>query len=339
MATITFQTIDLIKESGVTDLDAAINMLGMEVEKSTYEGEISVDITPNRPDLLDIVGLGRALGNITEKKMRDGGRYIAKNKPITEVRITGAVKDIRPFIAAIVAKGIDLRGNRLKYLINFTNKISDTYGRRRRKIAIGIHDFDKIGGPLVYDAPDRGKIVPLGSSTEMSFGDVIATQAKGQEYISTIAREGAKPQKYPAISDGKKTIALVPIINSADTAVTEKTRNILVDITGTSEKAIGEIANLLACSFMDSGAEIHPVTISDGGKTKVTPDLKYREIKVKIPAVDKMVGSRIGERVVEYANMTGYTASRQGKTAILNVPPYRTDVLNEQEIFQLNCSL
>ena len=26
-------------------------------------------------------GLGRALGNITEKKMRDGGRYIAKNKP------------------------------------------------------------------------------------------------------------------------------------------------------------------------------------------------------------------------------------------------------------------
>ena len=72
MATITFDTKDLVEESGVGDLDSAINKIGMEI-KSEEMGEISIDITPNRPDLLDITGLGRALGNITGKRIREGG--------------------------------------------------------------------------------------------------------------------------------------------------------------------------------------------------------------------------------------------------------------------------
>ena len=332
MATITFDTKDLVEESGVGDLDSAINKIGMEI-KSEEIGEISIDITPNRPDLLDITGLGRTLGNITGKRIREGGRYVVRKEPITEVKVGRGVKDVRPFISAVVAKGIDLKGNRLRYLINFTNKIADTYGRRRKKIAVGIHDFDKIKGPLVYDARAEGKIIPLGDSEEMGFGNVMSMHAKGREYHDAIAMEGKKPNRYPMISDAEKTIALVPIINSAGTAVTESTRNILVEVTGTSEKGIGEIADLLACSFMDGGAEVYPVNISYEGRNKtITPGLKYREVTIRMSAIDKTVGLHIdGNEIVRYANMTGYTASKHGKAVTLNVPPYRTDFLNEQD--------
>ena len=73
------------------------------------------------------------------------------------------MKRCRPFIAGFVVKGADLRGNRIKELMNFQEKLHDTYGRKRKKMAIGIHDLDKIEGDLVYDAAKDGKMTPLGA--------------------------------------------------------------------------------------------------------------------------------------------------------------------------------
>ena len=332
MATITFYEKDLARETGIESLESAVDRLGMEIE-GRENGEVTIGVTPNRPDLLDFTGLTRAL-----KEMNVGGTenkkiYIAAEKPIIEINVGKSVAKIRPFIGGVVARGVNLKGNRLRYLIDFTNKIADTYGRKRRKIAIGLHDFSTIKGPLEYGAFTEGKMTALGDHGEKSYGEILEKTAKGQEYgrITGLGKGGA----YPAIKDREKTIAVVPILNCAETEVREGTSNLLVEVTGSSRHAVLEIVDLLACSFIDSGAEVYPVKVNYEGASELVPKLEYREARIKLKDVNKTAGSNmtIGD-VARFARMMGYSVLEERDTVVVKVPPYRTDFIDKQDIVE-----
>ena len=109
-----------------------VESLGMEVE-DIKGGEATLEISPNRPDLLDIAGFVR-LSFFAEKTTPKEHLYSIGNAPAMRVEVGKAVEPLRPFIAAMVVKNADLSGDELKYLINFTEKLCDTYGRRRKKL-------------------------------------------------------------------------------------------------------------------------------------------------------------------------------------------------------------
>jgi phenylalanyl-tRNA synthetase beta subunit len=135
MATVTFQLKDL-SALGISkeDLLHAVDKLGMSLE-DLDEKEASIDITPNRPDMLDIVGFARAAKFLIGKSVPKENFYSTENKPILKVDAT-AKSSLQPYISAAVVKNIDLSGNNLKNLINFTEKFCDTYGRKRKKLSI-----------------------------------------------------------------------------------------------------------------------------------------------------------------------------------------------------------
>ena len=159
VATIKFRMDDLSGAFGSKDLEETINKLGMGVEE-IKEGEITLDITPNRPDLLDINGLARAMAQFAGKRVPKEKFYSIGNSPILNINVTKDVKSVRPYIGAVVAKNLDLKGNKLVYFINFLDKIGDTYGRKRKKIATGMLDLDNVKGDVIYDAAPDGKFKP-----------------------------------------------------------------------------------------------------------------------------------------------------------------------------------
>ncbi|MCL5430555.1 MAG: phenylalanine--tRNA ligase subunit beta, partial [Candidatus Marsarchaeota archaeon] len=305
----------------------------MEVE-AIEETHIVLNITPNRPDLLDFMGLVRALDNYTGKRTPKENFYkLSGEAPIT-IKVDKAVKKIRPYIAGLVVNNANLSGNMLKYLINFTEKYADTYGRKRKKIAIGVHNLAKIKGMLTYTASPDERFVPLNSSKEMSFAEIMKEHAKGVEYQDTVPVYG-KSARYPMLKDDEKIIAMIPITNSEATKITESTKNLFIDITGTSRKAVRETADLLACSFIYAGAEAYPVKIQYDSKDEQAPILEYNEIKVRMSNADKTLGVEAGRHdVIALANKMGYTAAKLGGSVLFYVPPYRVDVLNEQDIIE-----
>jgi phenylalanyl-tRNA synthetase beta chain len=334
MATITYSIPDLerykIKKE---DLFKLLDSIGMELEGVKGE-EAEITVTPNRPELLDIVGLARALSLFTEKKTPKEDFYTVKNEPAMEVEVGKHVKRIRPFITAMVVKNADLTGNRLKYLINFTEKFCETYGRKRRKIAIGLHNLDVIKGPMVYDAARDKSFTPLGSAKEMTFEETMKSHAKGMEYGSILDAGNAKAL-YPFLADSRNVLALIPITNCELTRVKEGTKNLFIDITGTSANAINGALGVLACSFIDSGADVYPCDILYGNKRVRAPELAYREFRIKKIAIERTIGSAIDEnRMIGLANKMGYPAVKYGNYMLVKVPPYRLDVLNEQDILE-----
>ena len=331
MAVVKFNISDLkahgIEKEAIKELT---ERLGMSLEALDQE-TAAIDITPNRPDMLDIIGFARAASFLVDRKTPKEKFYSLKGGPAMHLKVDRSVKRIRPYCAAMVVKNVNLSGNGLKNLINFTEKFCDTYGRKRRKIAIGLHNLDDIVGDLTYAAARDREIVPLGSKTQERFIDVLKNNEKGIEYSYTL--QGIR--NYPFISDSKKTISLVPIINSEYTRVTERTKNLLVEMTSTSLNAVESAINMIACSFIDAGADVYSCEIDYGTKKRVTPQLEYRTIKLRKSKAEKTLGVYLEDkRMIGLANRLGNVAAKYGSYTLIYVPPYRLDVLNEQDVIE-----
>lgn len=332
VATINYSIVDL-KGYGIDKgrLPKLVESMGMEVER-IEEGEATIDITPNRPDMLDIVGFARSMSFFSGRSVPKENFYSIRNQPIMELEVGRAVRRMRPFIAVFAVKGVDLGGNRLKYLINFTEKFCDTYGRRRRKIAMGLHNLDVIRGPLKYDAAHDKSFIPLGSDKVKSFGEIIGSEAKGIEYGGIVAANNPD-ELYPYLADSANILGMIPIINSELTRVKNSTKNLLVDITGPSMNAVMSTAALFACSFIDSGAEVYPCSIVYGNKKVTAPELAYGEFRIKKMSVERTIGAVMEDsRMIGLLNRMGYPAAKYGSYVLVYAPPYRLDVLNEQDI-------
>ena len=293
------------------------------------EEEISIDITPNRPDLLDIVGFARALRNYMHFHERLV-YSLKEEEPAKTIEVGENVGKVRPFIAALIVNGLSLTDESLKYIIQFTEKFSETFGRKREKLAMGLHDLSKIEGNLRYDAKIEGKFVPLNSKSEMSFKEIMNTHAKGIEYANTI-----KGSMYPVLEDEKGILSLIPIINSDRTKVTSNTKDMLVDITGTSQYIVEKAADMFACMFIDLGGNVKRVRIKYGNKSVITPAMENRIIEIKPKEMEEHIGAAIGfNNILSLATKMGYKAVFVNRRVRFFVPQYRFDIINEQDIIE-----
>lgn len=326
-----FKALDIPQDK----IEEAILRMGVEIEEKT-DTELKINVTPNRPDLLDFGGLTRAILTFTGRRTPQEKFYRIKqlDQPVLTIQVGNEMKRIRPYIAGIVVRNSNLSGNMLKYLINFTEKFADTYGRKRKKLAIGVHDLDKINGNLTYTAVDDEKFVPLNGTKEMALSEILKEHEKGMTYADALLKKkGRTPM--PILKDSEKIIAFIPITNSEATKVTNKSKDLFIDITGTSLKTIRDAAALIACTFLDAGAEVSQVAVDYSGKADLTPTLEYGEIKLQLIRAKRTLGVDIDEAsVVGLASKMGYVAAQYGKAVMFYVPPYRVDVLNDQDIIE-----
>jgi phenylalanyl-tRNA synthetase beta chain len=243
MATISFRKKELErfigKEIPLEQIVNSFEMLGMPVDKYDDE-EIAADITNDRVDMFSVEGAGRAIGQFL-------GIIGPKEYLLSKSDLVLNVEEVkcRPFIVGFVAKGVKLDDDMIRSLIMAQEKIHETFGRKRRKIAIGIHDADKVTGPLYYKAVKDIKFIPLDTDHEMNISEILNQHPKGKEYSHLF--DGV--DEYPMFMDSKGVLSFPPIINSERTRLTEKTTNLLFDITGTSEDAIRIVANIFATSL------------------------------------------------------------------------------------------
>jgi phenylalanyl-tRNA synthetase beta chain len=320
--------------SGIDDasLKSHVEKMGFEIE-GISTSEISLEITPNRLDLLDAVGFARAMKHFLHKSKKFTYRLEEGAPSAFPITVDPSVNKIRPFISGLVAQGVELDEESLQNLINFSEKFCDTFGRNRRKIAIGIHNLDRIKPPLVYRCGSDEKFVALGAKEAMNYSKILNSTEKGKEY-SNIVMSG-KVCYYPELIDGEGAIAFIPILNSERTKITTSTKNIFVDITGTSVYAVNKAADLLAATFTDMGARIKRVHINYQKEQMDTPELAENYIVVPLAKIERSIGVVIGfNNIISLANKMGYEAALVGNNIRFTIPEYRLDIIDEQDIVE-----
>ncbi len=331
MPTITLDTAYLKKQIRYSidnkKLKDMIFKLGMEVE-SISEEEMQLEVTPNRPDLFGAAGMARAVRNFMHKNTKF--EYAAlEGAERLEIRVGRKVRRIRPYIAGLIARDLELDDAAVTDVMNFSEKFCATYGRERRKIALGMHNLDAIKPPLEYDAYKDEAFLPLGYSKEESFSEILTKSEKGKRY--GIEDSGL----YPVLRDTEGVIALIPVLNSERTRVGAETKNLFVDITGTADYLVGKSADMLAAMFIDMGAEIERVKVRYKSNESLLPLMRREYMRLKLSRIEREIGVQIGyNSVISLANKMGYEAALVGRSIRFTLPVYRLDIINEQDIIE-----
>ncbi|MGA8904575.1 MAG: phenylalanine--tRNA ligase subunit beta [Candidatus Bathyarchaeia archaeon] len=292
----------------------------------------------NRPDTWSTEGIARALRGLLGIEVGLKAYPLAK-KPAVEIQVDKELKEIRPFIACVVARRIKLNDVIIRGLIHLQEKLDQSYGRKRRRSSIGFYDFDLINPPLTYGAvgPDDVKFVPLEGEKEMSLREILEAHPKGLEYGHIVKEH----ERMPILLDSKqKVLSFPPIINSDDLGrVTPETKNILVEVTGTSAETVMNAVTILTTTLADRGAEISPAVVHyEYGKPRTvkTPDLNERRVKLSLDSLRGMIGLDLsGAQIVSLLRRTRYeVANSTGKQLTVRVPCYRLDILHPVDIFE-----
>ena len=317
-------------ELGDRELARGINALGLNV-KRTDAREIEVEYNADRPDVISAVGLARALRYFARKR-RSFGYGVRPAERGFEISVGAGVARIRPFVSSLVVRNLRLGEGELKDIINFTDKLSETYGRKRAKIAIGLHDLREVRPPFRYDAFGDEEFVPLNRTAKMRYSEVLRKEEKGRAYGALL---GGSARRYVALKDSVGTMALVPIINSERTRVTKATEDMLIDITGGSRFVIEKVADMLAANFIDMGCDVHQVAVNYGGRRRLLPAMEVRAVSVPVEQMEKEIGVSIGfNNVIVLGNKMGYEAALVGRAVRFGVPAYRLDVINDQDVVE-----
>lgn len=295
----------------------------LKCESKINGDKIEVELTPDRPDMLSVEGLARGIKGFLD--LETGLKQYSTTESSFVLK-KEKVEDVRPSIACAVIIGVKLTDELVKSLMQMQEKLHATIGRNRKKVAIGVHDFEKIKPPLLYRDVNDEKFIPLNESKEMTVKEILEKHPKGTEYAFLVK------DKYPMLYDSLGVISFPPIINSERTKVTEKTKDLFIDVTGTDERAVNQALNILVCNISERGGKILTVKVGN----KKTPDLEPYKVSLDTDSVDKVLGFGLNEDQIEeiLERMRHGVKKMKGGKMEVEVPPYRNDILHQIDLIE-----
>jgi phenylalanyl-tRNA synthetase beta chain len=319
------------KDVSLEELADRLPMMGTAWEGETDEG-FAIEVFPNRPDLVSIEGLARAYSSWIGDKT--GLREYFVQKSDYKVTIDQKTQGVRPYFVTAVIKNVDFDDSLIRSLIQTQEKLHITHGRRRRKVAIGIHDLSPVEFPVTYTTkPGEFEFQPLGEEEDKTIDWMLNDMKSGVEYAWIL--EGH--DEYPMILDNNDMVlSMPPIINGEYTRVNEFTAELFIDVTGTDLKAITEVLNVICTTFSDRGAEIHEVhNHYPDGSVLTTPNLKPWEMELDNRYVTKTLGIELTpEQSLAELEKMGHSGTVVWNIIKTHVPCYRSDVMHPIDLVE-----
>ncbi|MFW6378662.1 MAG: phenylalanine--tRNA ligase subunit beta [Nanoarchaeota archaeon] len=340
MTTISLQALQqaLGEQLSVEEISSALFDMGMELKGET-EGMLSVEITPERLDLVSVHGLARAIAALLGKAGHPP-RYLASKSDYT-VKITREVDDVRPHTVCAVVKNLKLDANRIEEIIEAQEKLHATLGRNRQRGAIGIYPLDAMTMPITFTAGAPEEIVfrPLGAENEMSGSDILTDHETGQAYKHLLDGK----TKYPYFIDANgEILSMPPIINSEKTGrVNEKTTDLFIECSGFEIDILEELLVNITTMFADMGGDVYHVNVVyPDGTVRETPGLSPHKRTLTSASIRKYLGLDLDEKQVRtlllkmmYDVHDKTTTDKDGNMIwTVDVPPFRFDVWHEVDI-------
>ena len=324
MTLLTLNRKELEKKVGkiTKETEEKISMLGFPVESITND-EIVIEVFPNRPDVLSMSGFSRALLFYLGKKKP---YKFKNNKPGKnfEVKIEKPVKKIRPYTCCAIVKGIKFDDEKIREIIDMQEKIHQTIGRKRKKLAIGVYPLEHITLPITYTAkkPEEIRFIPLEFDKEINGRQILSQHPAGREYSHLLESKDL----FPVFIDAKgEILSMPPIINSNKTGkISQETKDVFIECSGFSLPSLKKTINIITTALADMGGKVYQMKVLDE-KSFVSPELEPEEVGFKIEDINKTLGLNLKEaEIKKLLEKMGLSYLKEKAM----VPAYRTDILH-----------
>ncbi len=315
----------------VEDLAFRLPLMGTDID-TCDDDVLDIEIFPDRPDLLSPETLFHGMMPFLHDSPPNP--RLAVNPGTISMRVSPELSEIRPVILGAVVRGLEIDEDIIKRLMEHQEKLHFALGRGRKRASIGVHDLSTLAPPFRVEAVERShSFIPLAMNDEMTLDEILDKHPKGVDYAHLL--EGM--DKVPIILDANDSVlSFPPIINGDHTTVTEKTRDIFIDVTGLDLRAC-ESALMLIClqlSVLGGQVESVRVTTCEGKDWSIngTPI----EHKVERELVEGILGNSFTDDEIEEAirRMGGiYNGDLSGVLSIL-MPRWRFDILHPIDLVE-----
>ncbi|MCK4402932.1 MAG: phenylalanine--tRNA ligase subunit beta, partial [Dehalococcoidia bacterium] len=272
------------KELGISDSHEGIMVLPPEaligMPLRDYLGDVifDLDITPNRPDCLSIIGIAREIASLTEQPLRlPEIHYEETEAPIDSfVKVDIIDPSLCPRYCASLITGVKIASSP-----NWLQQRLSSYGMRPINNVVDVTNYVMLeyGQPL--HAFDYHK---LGGK------QIIVRRAKNGETITTL--DGIERVLSPdtlVIADKEKAVAIAGIMGGLDTEVADKTTSILLESANFNQAIIRQGCR---CLNLQSEASIR----FDKG---LNPDFPLLPLKRATQLLLELAGGKAARGIVD----------------------------------------
>jgi len=241
------------KELGISDSHEGIMVLPAEAPVGTpladYLGDtiFDLDITPNRPDCLSVIGIAREIAALTGQGLR-----------LPEVSYEESASPIDQYISVeIVAP--DLCPRYCASLVTGAKLAESPAWMQQRLLNCGMRPINNIVDVTNYVMLEYGQPLHAFDSQRIRGKKIIVRRAAAGEVIVSLDEvERTLDEEMLVIADGERAVAIAGVMGGANSEVTEQTISILLEAANFNPASVHRTGSILrlpseACMRFERG--------------------------------------------------------------------------------------
>jgi len=322
--------------------------LGEPIEEALMLNDtiLEINVTPNRPDALSIIGVAREICSITGSSLKMQKNKLSEVVPETKelVEIKISAWDLCPIYTARVIKNVKVKPSPfwLKYKLQMLgirtiNNIVDITNYVLTECGQPLHAFD-------YKTIDNSKII-------------VRTANTGEEIITIDNEQRKLDNSMLVIADNKRPIAIAGVIGGKETEVSENTTDILLEsayfeptqIRKTSKRfGISTEASYRFERNIDPKLQIyasdraaHLIQLIAGGN--ISKDIlnlekkapKALPIKIDFSYCNRIIGINIpAQKITSILKGIGCKTKKEKKNLVVTPPSWRPDIVKQIDLIE-----
>ncbi|MCY3723098.1 MAG: phenylalanine--tRNA ligase subunit beta [Candidatus Poribacteria bacterium] len=342
------------KELGLSDAAAGLMELPTDIPLGTPLSEalglddvvFELEITPNRPDCLSLIGIAREIraetGNPLKPPTVDLTESDIDAQELTSVTIDAP--DLCPRYAARVIQGV---------------KVAESPAWLQQRLAsVGIGVINNIVDVTNFVLMEYGQPLHAFDYHKLTENRIVVRRAREGEHITTLDEvERELTSDMLVIADAEQPVALAGIMGGYDSEITEATCDVLLESAYFNPSSVRATAKALGISTeasyrFERGAdpgvvlaaldrasqrivELAGGTICEGVVDVYPGQQPLTEIQLRPERVNFVLGTTLeASEMVQILNRLGFDVDATGDIYHVTVPTFRADMTREIDLIE-----
>lgn len=332
------------KELGISDSHEGIMVLPADappgVPLADYQGDIifDIEVTPNRPDCLSVVGIAREVAALTGQALRlPVAEYEERGSSIEEhISVEILDPDLCPRYCASLVKGVKI--------------MPSPPWMQERLLASGMRPINNVVDVTNYVMLELGQPLHAFDYQELKDRKIIVRRAWEDEVMMSLdGEERPLNSRMLVIADAQRPVAIAGVMGGLDTEVTEKTTSVLLEAANFNSASLRHTSAQLrlrseAVFRFEKGLNPELASLGLRRATRLFLDLAGgeaakgirdtypgKQVSKPIPLSSREVQRLLGmdvnlDEIEKVLASLGFNCERAGSQLLVNSPPWRSDV-------------
>ena len=305
----------------------------------------NLDLTPNRPDCLSILGVARELSALLGAKLKTPKPKVREGETLasTQVKVKIEEPSFCPRYTCRIIRGVRIG--------------SSPFWLRRRLQACGVRSINNIVDVTNYVMLELGHPLHAFDYDLFSQPEVVVRKAKQKEKFVTL--DGVKREldsDILLITDGKRSVAVAGIMGGLESEVKEKTKNILLESAyfnpgmirrgrlklGISSESSHRFERGVDPNNVDFACDRAAELINDlaGGEVlkgivdNYPKKIRAQKIDLRTRRVNQILGTKLSTSEISKILKSLEFKIKKDKNLKVEVPTFRPDVTREIDLIE-----